>query len=174
MDLDDGSDLPAADRGIGEAIDVGAELAPAAEGQFVRHEAVEAAGDILVALAVVGGVVVGILEKEVIVAGLGESGVGVAVLCEEAGGVAHALGPGVVALELKPVAEVLLEACLQRVVVGEAVGLGKASLTNLPLQGGVEVGAGVDDAAGQQNLLVDQRDGHQMVGLLPDVADLEG
>ena len=128
VELQDGVDLPATGDKIGRAIHVRSECPAAAEGKVVGYETVEGVRYVLVAPAIVGVWVIGVLEEEVIVACLRQVGVGVSILCIEAGGVAHAFGPGVVGLELEAMAETLLEVGLKRVVVGIAAGCSEASL----------------------------------------------
>ena len=130
MELHDGVDLPAACDQISRAIHVRSEGAATTEWKVIGDESVEGVRYVLIASAIVGRWIIGVLEEEVVVACLCEVGVGVSVLRIEPGGVAHALGPGVVGLELETMAETPLEAGLKRVVVGIAGGCGETGLAD--------------------------------------------
>src|ERR1700732_1918833 len=68
VELQDGVDLPATGDKIGRAIHVRSECPAAAEGKVVGYETVEGVRYVLVAPAIVGVWVIGVLEEEVIVA----------------------------------------------------------------------------------------------------------
>ena len=104
MELQDRIRLPAAHDEISGTVHVRTNEAAAAKRQGIGDEAVEQVRDVLIATAVIGARVIGVLEEEMIVPGLGQIGVGIAILREEAGGVPEAFGIRVVGLELKAVA----------------------------------------------------------------------